>query len=108
MLLLGLGGGSVFMPLSMLILEGVPAHDSGAASGALQASQQVGGALGIGVLVTVFGTATQHVASPGTEALAHGMSRAFAASAAFCLAALVVSLFLGARARIASAPVAES
>jgi EmrB/QacA subfamily drug resistance transporter len=109
MLLLGLGGGSVFMPLSMLILEGVPARDSGAASGALQASQQVGGALGIGVLVTVFGTATQHVASPGTEALAHGMSRAFAASAAFCVAALAVSLFLGARARtIASARVTES
>jgi EmrB/QacA subfamily drug resistance transporter len=102
MVLLGLGGGSVFMPLSMLILEGVPAADSGAASGVLQASQQVGGAIGIAVLVTVFGTATNHVARPGPDALAHGMSRAFAASAAFSLAALAVGVFLSARTRSAT------
>lgn len=104
MLLLGLGAGTLFMPLSMLILTGVPAGDSGAAAGALQAAQQVGGAVGIGVLVTVFGTATHHAAAPAPAALAHGMSQAFGAAAAFAFAAFLVTVLVSRRVGLRPAP----
>jgi hypothetical protein len=42
--------------LTLMALSGVPAHESGAASGLLNATQQVGGSLGLSILVTVFGT----------------------------------------------------
>jgi EmrB/QacA subfamily drug resistance transporter len=54
LVLIGLGGGLLYMPLSALLLGGVCAEDAGAASGAMQAVQQIGGALGIAVLVSVF------------------------------------------------------
>ena len=57
MLLLGLGMGLVFVPLTTASLAGVPAADSGAASGLVNMLQLVGGALGLGVLVAVYGTA---------------------------------------------------
>jgi EmrB/QacA subfamily drug resistance transporter len=56
MLLLGIGMGLVFVPLTTASLAGVPAADSGAASGLVNMLQLVGGALGLGVLVAVYGT----------------------------------------------------
>ena len=63
MLLIGLGMGLVFVPLTTASLAGVPAADSGAASGLVNMLQLVGGALGLGVLVAVYGTASRHAAS---------------------------------------------
>ena len=40
--LFGLGGGLLFMPLSAVLLSGVRLEDSGAASGAMQTAQQLG------------------------------------------------------------------
>lgn len=88
MLLFGLGAGLVFMPLTLTILSGVRHEDSGAASGLLQTTQQVGGSLGMAVLVAVYGTATRH-GGP-----AHGMSTAFAVGALFTGIALLVALFV--------------
>lgn len=51
------GVGFSVVPLNMVIVSGVPAEDSGAASGLLQALQQIGGALGLAVLVAVYGAA---------------------------------------------------
>ncbi|MGA5300979.1 MFS transporter [Nucisporomicrobium flavum] len=51
--LLGLGLGFTFVPLSSLALVGVPQHDAGAASAALNATQQVGGSLGTALLNTI-------------------------------------------------------
>jgi EmrB/QacA subfamily drug resistance transporter len=51
--LLGLGLGFTFVPLSSLALVGVPADDAGAASAALNATQQVGGSLGTALLNTI-------------------------------------------------------
>src|SRR5262249_49270368 len=61
MILLGVGVGSSFLPLSITVLAGVPGREAGAASGLLQTVQQVGGALGLSILVTAFGTATRAV-----------------------------------------------
>jgi EmrB/QacA subfamily drug resistance transporter len=119
MLLFGLGLGFLFVPVTLTAVSGVSREESGAASGLLNAMQQVGGSLGLSILVTVFGTAsrneaTQQVhrflanATPAMRAqfqqtgrlppqyadqvLAHGISTAFEFAALFALAALVVSL----------------
>ena len=64
MLLLGGGMGLVFVPLTTMSLAGVAQEDSGAASSMVNVTQQVGGSLGLAILVTVFGTAYRH-ALPG-------------------------------------------
>jgi EmrB/QacA subfamily drug resistance transporter len=86
MLLFGLGAGLVFLPLTLTILSGVRREDSGAASGMLQTAQQVGGALGMAVLVSVFGTASRH------GGVVHGASIAFEVASAFIVVALVVAV----------------
>jgi len=62
MMLLGLGFGLVFVPLTTTSLAGVPPKDSGAASGMLNMLQLVGGSLGLAILVAVFGTASANAA----------------------------------------------
>ncbi len=59
MLLLGSGMGVVFVPLTMASLAGVRPEDSGAAASMVNVTQQVGGALGLAILVTVFGNVTR-------------------------------------------------
>jgi EmrB/QacA subfamily drug resistance transporter len=105
MLLLGVGMGIVFVPLTLTSLAGVAQEDSGAGSSMVNVTQQVGGALGLAILVTVFGTASRSAArhplahaGPVAQAhhvLTHGMSSAFMVSAAFDLAAfLIVALVI--------------
>ncbi|MFI1016410.1 MFS transporter [Streptomyces sp. NPDC020965] len=62
MLVFSLGMGMQFVSLTLMALSGVRREDSGAASGLLNAMQQVGGSLGLSILVTVFGTAGRHKA----------------------------------------------
>jgi EmrB/QacA subfamily drug resistance transporter len=88
MILFGLGAGLVFLPLTVTILSGVGRADSGAASGVLQTAQQVGGALGMAVLVSVYGTAARH------GGLAHGVSVAFTVGTVFIVVALLVAVFV--------------
>ncbi|MDH2391890.1 MFS transporter [Streptomyces sp. HNM0663] len=79
----GLGVGLVFMPLSALILSGVDPSRAGAASGTMQTVQQIGGALGLSVLVvTVYGAGVR-----GTDSAA-----GLGAAAVFLAAALVLVL----------------
>ena len=60
LMVFGLGNGLAFVPLTTAALDGVEAQDAGAASGLVNVMQQVGGSLGLAVLVTVFGTASQN------------------------------------------------
>jgi predicted MFS family arabinose efflux permease len=104
MLLLGIGMGLVFVPLTTTSLAGVPAADSGAASGVVNMLQQVGGALGLGVLVAVYGTASRHAAAhpvAGLTPLAqshyvltHGMTAAFGFAAILDVCSLLVIVTL--------------
>jgi EmrB/QacA subfamily drug resistance transporter len=52
----GIGIGLVFMPLTVVVLSGVGERHAGTASGLLQTTQQIGGALGLAVIVTVYAT----------------------------------------------------
>jgi len=94
LLLFGVGNGLAFVPLTAAALEGVAPADAGAASGLVNVMQQVGGALGLAVLVTVFGTATRsarHAANAtAAQVFTHGADRAFLAAAA--MLALTVAL----------------
>jgi EmrB/QacA subfamily drug resistance transporter len=97
LMLLGTGMGLVFVPLTAASLAGVAPADSGAASSMVNVMQQVGGSLGLAILVTVFGTAYRHAgghAAAGLaaahHALVHGVSAAFSVAALFDVAALLV------------------
>lgn len=102
MILLGMGPGFAFTALNQSILSGVPQSDAGAASGFLESMQWSGGALGLAVLVAVFGTATQDAlaeAHPGMAAdliqrtaLADGMATAFIAGAALAATGFLITL----------------
>jgi len=104
MMLLGIGMGLVFVPLTTASLAGVAPADSGAASSMVNVMQQVGGALGLAVLVAVFGTASRNAQQhplPGLAAaaqvqhvLAHGMAAAFGLAAIFNVASLLVIVAL--------------
>lgn len=56
----GLGMGLVIAPLFDIILAGVSDRETGSASGVLNASQQLAGAIGVAVLGTVFFSALKH------------------------------------------------
>ena len=104
MILLGVGVGSSFLPLSIIVLSGVPGREAGAASGMLQTMQQVGGALGLSILVTVFATATRAAparllvgASPALRPeiiFTHGLTSVFVLAAVFALLSLANGLLM--------------
>jgi EmrB/QacA subfamily drug resistance transporter len=101
--LLGLGLGFTFVPLSSLALLGVPEHDAGAASAALNATQQVGASLGTALLNTIATSAitaylASHVATSPEEgqqlgllAQLDGYSAAFTWASCLIILAAVVS-----------------
>jgi MFS family permease len=93
--------GMVFVPLASVSLYGVPPHDAGVASAVFNATQQVGGSLGIALITTFYASAVTgylashaHLAVVGTkqlqqQALIHGYHVAFAIDAGLLLAAAV-------------------
>ncbi len=104
MLLFGIGMGIVFVPLTTASLAGVRPEESGAASSMVNVMQQVGGALGLAVLVAVFGTSSRDAArhplagvtkvAEAHHVLAHGMATAFLLAAIFDVVAMVVIVAL--------------
>jgi EmrB/QacA subfamily drug resistance transporter len=112
MVLFGLGAGQIFIPLVSRALSGVMPQDAGAASGLLNVIQQVGGALGLAILVTVYGTSSRSAAAAGdtVHALSEGIGAAFVASLVFAvltLVVVVVSLRPWARPAVAAGTAAE-
>jgi EmrB/QacA subfamily drug resistance transporter len=110
MLLIGGGMGVVFVPLTMASLAGVRPQDSGAASSMVNVTQQVGGSLGLAILVTAFSTASKSAArhpvahltqlAQQHQAVVHGMSSAFTLAVVFdVLAFLIVLVIIRDRAR---------
>jgi predicted MFS family arabinose efflux permease len=87
LVVLGLGIGIAFVPLTSASLSGVAVEDAGAASGLVNVAQQVGASLGLGILVTVFAASS----SPGRLGLAHGVNAALTGSAVLLGLALLVA-----------------
>ncbi len=96
MLLLGTGMGVAFVPLTMASLHGVAPQDSGAAASMVNVMQQIGGALGLSILVTVADHATRHAAalSSAHQVVVHGMASSFTTAAVFDAVALLLVLLV--------------
>ncbi|MDT4959205.1 MAG: hypothetical protein QOG07_3073 [Pseudonocardiales bacterium] len=100
LLVFGIGNGIAFVPLTTAALDGVEPADAGAASGLVNVMQQVGGSLGLAVLVTVFGSASAHAAAHpavgetarqiAQHAFVVGADRAFFVATLFLAATLVL------------------
>jgi EmrB/QacA subfamily drug resistance transporter len=89
LLLMGLGMGLSFMPITVLALDGVEPEHAGAASGLLQTMQQLGGAVGLAVVASVFAGGSAHGFDP---ALRSGFSAATVLAAlAFVSAATLLA-----------------
>lgn len=104
LILFGFGNGTALVPLTGLSLSGVESRDAGAASGLVNAAQQVGGSLGLAVLVTVFGAAERseaHRLQPGLSASARfaqafvfGAQRAFWVATSLVVVCVLVMLIM--------------
>lgn len=93
MILIGLGQGCTLSPLTVAGIAGVPAEDAGAASGLVNVAHQLGGSLGLGILVVVFAAAESSVLSAG-GLLAHRIAASFTAGTVMLMLAFVVVLLL--------------
>ena len=108
-LLSGIGLALAFVPMSIGALTGVRQSEAGVASGLINTSQQIGGAIGVAAATTIATTFTTHYvnAHPGTSALAgsalnHGFQVTF-----YVLAALAVAGALAAGLLIEAKPAQE-
>jgi EmrB/QacA subfamily drug resistance transporter len=115
LLLLSLGMGQSFVPLTVVAISGVADEEAGLASALLNTGQQVGGALGLAVLGTVAISATRGAlahavalthrgptAAITSGAVTHGYTQAIAVAAAIMGGSLLISI-LGIRAPKAAA-----
>jgi EmrB/QacA subfamily drug resistance transporter len=94
LVLLGVGAGIAFPALVTLAMSGATAADSGLASGLVNTTQQVGGALGLSVLATLSASRSDHLLAEGrgaASALTGGYHLAFAIGAGLVIAAIVVA-----------------
>jgi MFS family permease len=79
--LLGLGAGATFAPVTAVIMHQAPTEHIGAAAGLNQGLQQLGGGMGLAILTSVL---------TGTGGLENGLSTTFLVAAAFPLTALIL------------------
>jgi hypothetical protein len=89
------GLGFSFVPLILGATSGVQPADMGVASAVLNTAQQVGGTLGLAVLVTVAAAATRSDLGSGAAPLTstvHGYSVAFVVASGMAFAAFLVAL----------------
>jgi len=101
MVISAMGLGFAFVPITIAAVSGVSEDESGLASGLINTSQQVGGALGLAVLGTIAASKTtdlmtiangSQAALPG--ALTEGFQLAFLVGAGFAILGIVATLML--------------
>jgi len=93
--MIGIGAGVAFPALMTLAMSGATPADSGLASGLVNTTQQVGGALGLAVLATLSTTRTDHLLSSGTSshsALTSGYHLAFLIGAGLVIVAISLAV----------------
>jgi EmrB/QacA subfamily drug resistance transporter len=96
-LLIGFGLGFSFVPISIAALSGVTGREAGLASGLINTSQQIGGALGLAILTTVSTTRTDNLLKSGVappSALTEGFQLAFWVGVGIALVAVATTLLV--------------
>jgi EmrB/QacA subfamily drug resistance transporter len=96
-LIFALGMAFAFIPISIAALAGVAPNEAGLASGLLNTSQQIGGAIGVAMVTTIFTTQAKDLVKTGhtpPEALTSGFQHAFWALVALALAGAVAAVVL--------------
>ena len=110
----GAGLGLTFVPVTIASLSGVSRADAGVASGLVNTSRQIGGAIGLAAASTIAATSTSHylsshptLTSSSAAALDHGFQTALLVLTGLLLLAAVVAVMLVKPAAVASARPAE-
>jgi EmrB/QacA subfamily drug resistance transporter len=96
-LILGLAIPFAFVPITIAALAGTKPQEAGLASGLVNTTQQIGGAVGIAILSTIAVSTTDDAVAEGTavpNALTDGFVNAFWAGAVIAFAGLLVSIFV--------------
>lgn len=91
MVLIGISQGFVLAPLTVSAVHGVASEDAGAASGLVNVAHQLGGSLGLSILVVVF-AAGGSVVLGNSVSLTHHIANTFTASAAMLALSLALVL----------------
>jgi EmrB/QacA subfamily drug resistance transporter len=91
MILIGIGQGGALGPLTAAGIAGVAPEDAGAAGGVTNVAHQLGGSLGLGLLVAVF-AAADSATLRGSELLAHRIGTSLTVGAGMLTLALVIAL----------------
>ncbi|MBV8649255.1 MFS transporter [Paludibacterium sp.] len=93
MVLIGLGQGCALAPMTVSAVAGVAREDAGAASGLVNVAHQLGGSIGLGILVVVFAAAKPDFMA-GADLLAHRIALVMDTSALLLTLALLATLGL--------------
>jgi sugar phosphate permease len=97
-LLAALGFGFAFVSVTIAAVTGTRPHEAGLASGLINTSQQIGGALGLAILATIANSRTQSLYHSGVHsasvALTKGFDQAFLVGAGFAVAGAVLAFVL--------------
>jgi EmrB/QacA subfamily drug resistance transporter len=96
MILIGIGQGLAFAPMTTFGVHGVTLKDTGAASGLVNVSHQIGSSLGLGILVVVFETSVQAIQN-SPAILSQRIANTMMMSATMLLCSFLAVLFLIAR-----------
>jgi EmrB/QacA subfamily drug resistance transporter len=105
LILMGIGLGALFVSVTIAATSGVPQHEAGLASGLLNTSQQIGGAVGLAVLTGVVASSTSHyltslhlhaqpTAANMAAASVHGFHIGYLVSSTFGIGASLLALFI--------------
>jgi EmrB/QacA subfamily drug resistance transporter len=109
-ILIGVGLGFSFVPVSIAALAGIPPHEAGLASGLINTNQQIGGAIGLAILTTVATTRTDDELAAGASqpaALVSGFQLAFWVGAGFAIVGLLTTFLVLKRDDLRTEPAAE-
>jgi EmrB/QacA subfamily drug resistance transporter len=109
-LIIAIGLSFSFVPISIAALAGIEAKDAGLASGLINTTQQIGGALGIAVLSSVAIAQTNNATKAGDAvptALTSGFQAAFWVGAAVAALGVLASILLIRKDELAAAPAYE-
>ncbi|MBO0772382.1 MAG: hypothetical protein J2P35_13070 [Actinobacteria bacterium] len=92
MIVLGAGFGAFISTATIAATDSVRDDEQGLAAGLLNSAQQVGGSLGIAVLVTLASGHTRHLGGAGKAAQASGYAYGFLVAAAVGLIATIIAV----------------